>query len=937
MDQSILVSGESGAGKTETVKICLNHIASVQRGQVIPGYTENTEHDPVVKRVVQSNPLLEAFGNAKTRKNDNSSRFGKYLQLQFQKSARSNSAAIKSSHCRLVGSKCDVYLLEKNRVTVHEAEERNFHIFYQLLAIPDSQKMQFWEGLQGAKNESFKYVGPTKTSVVEGVSDADRFQETLKALALVGVESDLLQTLMRAICIVLQLGNLGFKALRGDADKSAVATPEELVALSILMGVSQQELQLSFTERTFKINKETHKVPMNAASAKEVCDAFAKEVYQKTFYWLVNAVNKATSSELSDTQDYGVIGLLDIFGFESFPQNRFEQLCINYANEKLQQKFNEDIFKNVQSEYKAECISLKDIVFEDNTDVLDLIEGRTGLINLLNQECIIPKGNDFEFAQKVRRINKCSKSLIVHRTDRMSFGIRHYAGQVMYDVEGFVSRNIDTLTTDLRNCAENCTNVIINAPRTELELGTKKKIGARWGHEQSNIVAPTVWTKYKSQLSTLMTNLRKTQSRYVRCIKPNSKKEPHLMEHEATVDQLRCAGVVAGITIARSSFPNRLPNSIVLARFSHLSECSTKHTSGMDMTEKRQKVCNLLLEYALKSMDNVDSKGQIVKAFAVGKTKTYFRTGALELLESCRQSGLDGPASTIQRAARGWLARNAGKHRKQLQQMEDQRERARLAEMERQIQLTREKMERHTARKKGLQELKDQVALLEQACAKASRKHERKIQRLRDQNEASWKELLAMQLRYSEVEEMGVVQCQASLVQQQYLIDESYKIITYLRKENMRARKQNAKVATKIETTKALIHANQDLKQSIAVQTEVELGQRRASALVKASLTETVSECKVLDERVAAQQTVYMGQAKARLKLQKTMNRILSMVQGRIRDRSIVEESVVVALQAEASSKSMMAALDVMSLQPDLTGSDVSLSSSFASMMSDFT
>ena len=377
-NQSILVSGESGAGKTETVKICLNHIARVQQGPMNPSYYTYDEN-PVVRRVVESNPLLEAFGNAKTRRNDNSSRFGKYLQLQFDKSRRNDSGMP-----TLVGSKCDVYLLEKNRAIGHDPEERNFHIFYQLLA--SDNKERFWEGLANTTNESFKYIGSTKTSTIEGMKDGDRFQETLKALALVNVQGESLDTLMKALCVTLQLGNLGFATRDGDTDRSMVTTLKELRALSQLMGVSEPDLVLAFTERTFKTAKETHKVPLNPDAAKEACDALAKEIYQKAFLWLVSTINKATSADETPDTNYTTIGLLDIFGFESFDVNRFEQLCINYANEKLQQKFTEDVFANVQAEYRSEGIAIEDIRYDDNTDVLDLIEGKTGLLNLLTGE-----------------------------------------------------------------------------------------------------------------------------------------------------------------------------------------------------------------------------------------------------------------------------------------------------------------------------------------------------------------------------------------------------------------------------------------------------------------------------------------------------------------------------------------------------------------------
>lgn len=929
MDQSILVSGESGAGKTESVKICLNHIASVQRGLVPPGHFANADHDPVVKRVVQSNPLLEAFGNAQTRRNDNSSRFGKFLQLQFQKGVQPDTIAIKTAHCGLVGSKCDVYLLEKNRVTGHDLEERNFHIFYQLLAASDDQKALFWEGLRGTTNESFKYVAPSKTTTIEGKHDSDSFQESLEALELIGVDGQNLKTLMRAMCIVLQLGNLAFQASGGDADRSAVATKKELRALSDLMGVPEKELALSFTERTFKTEKETHKVPLNAEAAKEACDALAKEAYQKAFLWLVSSINKATSAEESNGQAHGTIGLLDIFGFEVFPQNRFEQLCINYANEKLQQKFNEDIFKNVQAEYRAEGLSLRDITYDDNTNVLDLIECHTGLLNLLNEECIRPKGNDLDFVHKALRINKDSPALTIHRTDRLSFAIKHYAGEVMYDAEGFVNKNLDTLPTDLQECAEKCSNTIISMARTEPASGSK------WGRRQSNIAAPTVWTKYKTQLATLMTTLSKTKARYIRCIKPNSKKQPHLMEHDSTVEQLRCAGVIAGITIARSNFPNRLPNSVVLARFSSVWDTrnypSTKR-SDMDLAEKRHHDCKALLEGALKSRETVDENGKIVKAFAVGKTKTFFRSGALEFLEAGRMTGLDSYATLLQHAARGWLARNAGKCNNQLRRMEEEmREAAERAEAERLAKLAAEAAERHAQRLSALKALEDQIDMLEKTCEKFARKQDRKVQEAIERNEQSRKELEAMKLGISKDEEEAITRRQIEVVKQQTTLGENGKLIDYVRRENTRARREQAKVQAKLDSEAEKRRNITSLAEAYA--NERLAAERRASSRSAAidDIEASKQESKHLKALVAKQQAMYLAQAKARLQLQKSMVKILTLVQEKIANRTIVEESIVTALQAEAFSKSVMAALDVAALEPDLLGSDVSDSGSDSS------
>lgn len=669
-DQSILVSGESGAGKTETVKIAMNHIASVQRG--LTSNSGESFSDPIVNRVLESGPLLEAFGNAKTRRNDNSSRFGKYTQLQFDQGDKSmNQYAGKSSvSCKLAGSKCDVYLLEKNRITYHDSAERTYHVFYQLIAAPDSEKAAFWSGMKGTTNESFRYVGSTCTDTIEGMKDKDHWKKTVEVLKSIGITGDKLHQLFNAICIVLQLGNLSFMKDPRDDDKSVVRDKSEFGALGNLMGVTEQDLINCLTERTMKTRNESYKVPLNADAAQEAADSFAKEIYSKSFLWLVRAINDATCAEYNynggGKTDFGIIGLLDIFGFESFVRNRFEQLCINYCNEKLQAKFTIDIFRSVQEEYEYEGIPLDEIKYDDNTDVLDLIEGKAGLLSMLNEECVRPKGSDQAFVQKALAANKKSPCLIQSRMNRKEFGIHHYAGKVMYDSDGFVFSNQDTLPTDLFDCALKCKNEIIskhlsnekssNLAEKEITTSSKRSAPKRM---KSNLVAPTAWTKYKGQLVKLMAMLAKTNSRYIRCIKPNMQKAPSIMEHMSTIEQLRCAGVVAAVTLSRSAFPNRIENKTAKFKFSSMwdrSKYPSKGRADMDPAEKLKLDCDAMLTCALKSFETQEN-GKTKKIFVVGKTRSYFRMGALEYLEANRTKEMGSQVVSIQRYIRGWFIR----------------------------------------------------------------------------------------------------------------------------------------------------------------------------------------------------------------------------------------------------------------------------------------
>jgi myosin-5 len=929
-NQSILVSGESGAGKTETVKICLNHLATVQRGHTAEQKTSN-EYDHVVKLILDSNPLLEAFGNAKTIRNDNSSRFGKYVQMQFDKD-------VKPTRCGLVGSKCEVYLLEKNRVVGHDPDERTFHIFYQLLAAPESEKRKFWNGLLGTTNESFAYIGYTDTNEIEGFTDSNRFRETIQALETVGIRDDKLDHLMKALCIVLQLGNLGFGEHHGDTDKSTVTTEYDLKTLADLMQVPAEQLALAMTERSFHTRDETHKVPLNATAAKEACDALAKEAYQKIFLWLVSSINEATSANDEDGKKYGTIGLLDIFGFEVFKVNRFEQLCINYANEKLQQKFTEDIFKNVQAEYEAEGIDLTDIWYDDNTDVLDLIEGSTGLLNMLNEECVRPKGCDQDFVQKAILQNHPSTCLVVDKFDRMSFGIRHYAGRVMYDAEAFVSKNLDTLPTDLQWCTEKCTNPIINTARTEGRAGkpvSPHSLGRGAPQKlESNITAKTVWTKYKSQLAKLMSQLRKTRSRYIRCIKPNTTKAPQLMQHHNVLAQLRCAGVVAAVTISRSVFPNQLDNSVVLSRYSTSmweKKNSSQKTSDMSPNKRRAEDCKALMTCALKFKEE-HQNGRVVKAFAVGKTRTYFRTGALEWLESSRMNGLDAQATIIQSAARGWLAhRQASKEEERKNRQAQQREAEGREWEAQQVQLKKESDETTAVIEQERRSTEDKIKRLRNALVKADTDCTEGLEaaaRCRSQVEEEIADLAAK----LEAAQMEDFESKVLLKEQDTKIEETKKSILYLKKENKRARLQNDKLLEKFETLRSdaerHLACNKHLSNNFE---DLDADTTKVSDKnddLREKLEFERKENKRLCNSVRKMQDQYMAKAQTRLKLQKGMAKILNIIQGECRDPQIVEDIVVIALGCEAEAKSEMAALDAMDEDPGYVSTDVSDSES---------
>ena len=334
--QSILVSGESGAGKTETVKIVMSHLSSITSIDTDDN-NDNKKNHLVVQRVLDAQPLLEAFGNAKTVRNDNSSRFGKFIQMQFDVEDATQAAfsgkAIPS--CVLAGSTCETYLLEKSRVVSHEQGERTYHVFTQLLAAPDTAKETFAPFLIERQPLDFKYIGDTDlTQKIDGHTDAERFVRTERALELLDITGDKLKTLYVALCVVMQLGNIDFGPDPDDDEKCVVTTLDELKTCCDVLGVPTDVLEKSLTYRTVVAGKESYSVPMKVDSAQDGKDAFAKEIYQQIFDWLVREINQKTCAEANyadakDVEQYGLIGLLDIFGFESFEVNRFEQVRVS--------------------------------------------------------------------------------------------------------------------------------------------------------------------------------------------------------------------------------------------------------------------------------------------------------------------------------------------------------------------------------------------------------------------------------------------------------------------------------------------------------------------------------------------------------------------------------------------------------------------------------
>ncbi|CAH0474298.1 unnamed protein product [Peronospora belbahrii] len=630
-NQSILVSGESGAGKTETTKIVMSHLAALA----------TNSNSKVIQQIIQANPLLESFGNAKTVRNDNSSRFGKFTELQF------------TIEGQLIGARSRTYLLEKSRVTTQAHGERNFHIFYQLLA----QRKQL-PTLELDMVDSFKYVS-VKTQGPGGDDEGD-LRRTREALELVGIAQPLQQEIIQILGAVLHLGETEFTTRNGDVDASQLLDVKHFSVACRLLGVEPDALERAVCNRNVFVGREVILKPMTHDQAADCRDALAKSLYSKLFLWLVEQINQTIGVKTKGVGSF--IGILDIFGFEHFETNSFEQFCINYANEKLQQKFVQDVLKTVQIEYEEENISWSHITFADNQDVLNLIEGRLGVISFLNEESLLATGTDASFASKLGAVMENNPLLETPRLNKCAFSINHYAGKVTYDASGFLDKHRDAILPDIKQCMSKSklkilskmftddVNAINGDSGTSARGRTRSSGVKKGGHAQTR--RTTVGTQFKESLSQLMEKIGLTEVHYVRCLKPNPLKSAHCFSHGDIVSQLRCAGVIEAIRVSRSAYPSRMPHLECIKKFRVLltGAIPTQNRFLNDSdTEHSKTQCEQLTEKLLP--------GRNIRDYQVGLTRVYFREGVLEELETKRGWALRKYASVLQKNVRGWLAR----------------------------------------------------------------------------------------------------------------------------------------------------------------------------------------------------------------------------------------------------------------------------------------
>ncbi|XP_023159138.1 myosin heavy chain, muscle isoform X24 [Ceratitis capitata] len=627
VNQSMLITGESGAGKTENTKKVIAYFATV--GASTKKDESQKNKGSLEDQVVQTNPVLEAFGNAKTVRNDNSSRFGKFIRIHFGPTGK------------LAGADIETYLLEKARVISQQSLERSYHIFYQIMS----------GSVPGVKdyclltNNIYDYhiVSQGKVTVAS-IDDNEEFQLTDQAFDILGFTSQEKQDVYKITAAVMHMGGMKFKQ-RGREEQAEQDGEEEGGRVAKLFGCDTAELYKNLLKPRIKVGNEFVTQGRNVQQVTNSIGALCKGVFDRLFKWLVKKCN-----ETLDTQQkrQHFIGVLDIAGFEIFDYNGFEQLCINFTNEKLQQFFNHHMFVLEQEEYKREGINWDFIDFGmDLLACIDLIEKPMGILSILEEESMFPKATDQTFAEKLTNTH-LGKSAPFQKPkppkpgqQAAHFAIGHYAGVVAYNITGWLEKNKDPLNdtvVDQFKKSQNKLLVEIFADHPGQSGGGEQAKGGR-GKKGGGFA--TVSSAYKEQLNSLMTTLRSTQPHFVRCIIPNEMKQPGVVDAHLVMHQLTCNGVLEGIRICRKGFPNRMVYADFKQRYMILAP-------AIMVAEKQPK------NAAAKCLESV---GLDPDMYRIGHTKVFFRAGVLGQMEEFRDERLGKIMSWMQGWARGYLAR----------------------------------------------------------------------------------------------------------------------------------------------------------------------------------------------------------------------------------------------------------------------------------------
>ncbi|XP_077106780.1 myosin-10-like isoform X7 [Ranitomeya variabilis] len=641
-DQSILCTGESGAGKTENTKKVIQYLAHVASSH--KGRKEHTAPGELEHQLLQANPILEAFGNAKTVKNDNSSRFGKFIRINFDVAGY------------IVGANIETYLLEKSRAIRQAKDERTFHVFYQLLA-GAGEHVKTDLLLEGFNQYRFLSNG---NITIPGQQDKEIFQETMESMKIMGINHEEIMSMLRMVSAVLQFGNIVFRKER-NTDQASMPDNTAAQKLCHLLGLNVTEFTRAILMPKIKVGRDYVQKAQTKEQADFAVEALAKAMYERLFRWLVHRINRAL--DRTKRQGASFIGILDIAGFEIFELNSFEQLCINYTNEKLQQLFNHTMFILEQEEYQREGIEWNFIDFGlDLQPCIDLIErpaNPPGVLSLLDEECWFPKATDKSFVEKVIQELGTHPKFQKPRQlrDKADLCIIHYAGKVDYKADEWLMKNMDPLNDNVATLLHQSTDKFTGELWKDVDriVGLDQMSGMAEmsfgsSYKTKKGMFRTVGQLYKESLSKLMSTLRNTNPNFVRCIIPNHEKRAGKLEPHLVLDQLRCNGVLEGIRICRQGFPNR----IIFQEFRQRYEILTPNAIPKGFMDGKQ-ACAIMIK-ALELDPNL---------YRIGQSKIFFRAGVLAHLEEERDLKITDIIVLFQAACRGYLARKAFFRRQQ--------------------------------------------------------------------------------------------------------------------------------------------------------------------------------------------------------------------------------------------------------------------------------
>ncbi|MFT7815879.1 myosin-10-like isoform X3 [Arapaima gigas] len=769
---SLALSGESGAGKTENTKKVIQYLAHVASSHKTGTLGRSKDTGELERQLLQANPILEAFGNAKTVKNDNSSRFGKFIRINFDVGGY------------IVGANIETYLLEKSRAIRQAKDERTFHIFYQLLC-GATEAMRADLLLGSADQYRFLSGGSIP---LPGQSDAENFTQTMDSMTIMGFTQEEAMSMMKVVSAVLQFGNISFHKEK-NSDQASMPDDTAAQKLCHLLGISVVEFSRAILTPRIKVGREYVQKAQTKEQADFAVEALAKATYERLFRWLVHRINRALDRR--QRQGASFIGILDIAGFEIFQLNSFEQLCINYTNEKLQQLFNHTMFILEQEEYQREGIEWNFIDFGlDLQPCIDLIERPAhppGVLALLDEECWFPRATDRSFVEKLSVEQGSHPKFYRPRQLRheADFSILHYAGKVDYKADDWLVKNMDPLNDNVASLLHQSSDHFIselwrediqtlprvyffdsyatlqtNGSDMERIVGLDQVASGGLGEGSGGVtfgaaglktkkgMFRTVGQLYKESLTKLMATLRNTNPNFLRCIIPNHDKRAGKLTPHLVLDQLRCNGVLEGIRICRQGFPNRIP----FQEFRQRYEILTPNAIPRTFMDGKQ-ACELMIN-ALELDQNL---------FRVGQSKVFFRAGVLAHLEEERDLKITDTIIRFQSVARGFLARRA--FLKKQQQLSALRVMQRncaaylklrnwqwwrlFTKVKPLLQVTRQD-EEIQAKEAELQKAKDSLSKVEQDFNELERKH----QQLLEEKAVLTDQLQAEAELFAEAEEM---------------------------------------------------------------------------------------------------------------------------------------------------------------------------------------